>query len=65
MKYHKYCLTFLLLFSALSVHAEYKLGRDYGSISRPLPVKQDGVVEVLEVFWYGCGHCYNLDGRGF
>jgi len=61
MKYHKYCLTFLLLFSALSVHAEYRLGRDYGSISRPLPVKQDGVVEVLEVFWYGCGHCYNLE----
>jgi thiol:disulfide interchange protein DsbA len=61
MKYQKYCLTFLLLFSALGAHAEYKLGRDYGSISRPLPVKRDGVVEVLEVFWYGCGHCYNLE----
>jgi len=61
MKYHKYALTFLLLFAALGAHAEYKLGRDYGTISNPLPVKEDGVVEVLEVFWYGCGHCYNLE----
>ena len=61
MKYHKYALTFLLLFDALGARAEYKLGRDYGTISNPLPVKEDGVVEVLEVFWYGCGHCYNLE----
>jgi thiol:disulfide interchange protein DsbA len=23
-------------------------------------VKEDGVVDVVEVFWYGCGHCFNL-----
>ena len=30
------------------------------ALSRPLPVKEDGVVDVVEVFWYGCGHCFNL-----
>ena len=25
-----------------------------------MPVKEDGVVDVVEVFWYGCGHCFNL-----
>ena len=49
----------LIAFTA-NVHANYQLGRDYGSLSRPLPVKQDGVVDVIEIFWYGCGHCFNL-----
>ena len=50
---------FLLIIS-VSAASEYRLGRDYGSLSNPLPVKQDGVVDVVEVFWYGCGHCFNL-----
>ncbi len=49
----------MIAFTA-NVHANYQLGRDYGSLSRPLPVKQDGVVDVIEIFWYGCGHCFNL-----
>ena len=52
--------SFLLLIISVSMAAEYRLGRDYGSLSRPLPVKEDGVVDVVEVFWYGCGACYNL-----
>ena len=43
-------------------NAEYKMGKDYTRIDNPLPVKQDGVVEVMEVFWYGCGACYTFDG---
>ena len=61
MKNYKFFLTFILLFSTLEANAEFRLGKDYGTISRPMPVKQDGVVEVLEIFWYGCGHCYNLE----
>ena len=61
MKNYKFFLTFILLFSTLEANAEFRLGKDYGTIARPLPVKQDGVVEVLEIFWYGCGHCYNLE----
>ena len=52
--------TFILLMISVSVASEYRLGRDYGALSRPLPVKEDGVVDVVEVFWYGCGHCFNL-----
>jgi thiol:disulfide interchange protein DsbA len=54
-----YSFLFLLIIS-VSVASEYRLGRDYGFLSNPLPVKEDGVVDVVEVFWYGCGHCYNL-----
>ena len=54
-----YSSLFLLVIS-VSAASEFRLGRDYGSLSNPLPVKQDGVVDVVEVFWYGCGHCFNL-----
>ena len=49
----------MIAFTA-NVQANYKLGRDYGSLSKPLPIRQDGVVDVIEIFWYGCGHCFNL-----
>ena len=36
-------------------------GRDYVSISPPLPTDSGGKVEVLEFFWYGCPHCFDLE----
>jgi hypothetical protein len=39
------------------------LGRDYSLLENPLPIKQDGKVEVLEIFWYGCGHCYAMESK--
>ena len=64
MKNRKYLLICILggaliTFTA-NAQANYQLGRDYGSLSKPLPIKQDGVVDVIEIFWYGCGHCFNL-----
>ena len=50
--------TFGILFLAIftiSICAEYRLGRDYSIVDNPLQVKKDGVVEVIESFWYGCG----------
>jgi thiol:disulfide interchange protein DsbA len=33
----------------------------YIEIKPPLPVEANGKVEVVELFWYGCIHCYNLE----
>jgi thiol:disulfide interchange protein DsbA len=33
----------------------------YGEISPPQPVESKGKIEVIEFFWYGCIHCYNLE----
>ncbi len=55
---------FTLLFAFLisfNSFAQYQAGRDYERISTPLPIKQDGKVEVIEAFWYGCGHCYSFE----
>ena len=32
-------------------------------LNPPLPTESDGKIEVLEFFWYGCIHCYNLEPR--
>ena len=61
MNLNKFLISFCFIFLTTSSIAEYKFGRDYGSLSRPLPIKKDGIVDVVEVFWYGCGHCYNLE----
>ena len=59
----KLSLFFVLITSfSANTFAEYKLGRDYSKISKPLTVKQDGIVDVMEVFWYGCGACYSIEG---
>ena len=57
----KFSKIFLIAFFAVSVSAEYKLGRDYRLVDNPLPVKKDGIVEVTESFWYGCGACYSFE----
>ncbi len=47
----------ILLCFSLNVQAEdaYKL------IIPAQPTQTDGKIEVLEVFWYGCPHCYHFE----
>jgi thiol:disulfide interchange protein DsbA len=64
-KYYKlfYICIFVYVLIAFSANAqaEYELGKDYQLIDNPLPVRQDGMVEVSEIFWYGCNHCYSFE----
>ena len=59
-------ITFFLITSftlfATASETEFRLGVDYKLVENPLPVKKDGIVEVTETFWYGCGACYSFDG---
>jgi thiol:disulfide interchange protein DsbA len=42
--------------------AKWKPGTNYQLLAAPQPTSVPaGKVEVSEVFWYGCGHCYALD----
>lgn len=43
--------------------AEYQAGRDYSVISPPQPTltNSDSKVEVAEIFWYGCPHCFAFE----
>ncbi len=60
---------FVTLFLALSVglaftaHAAepFANGKDYFTLKKTIPVRDSSKVEVVELFWYGCPHCYKFD----
>jgi len=40
----------------------WRAGEHFRHVVHPQPTSvASGTVEVLEAFWYGCGHCYALD----
>ena len=42
--------------------SKWQAGTHYQLLREPVPpTVASGKVEVLEVFWYGCGHCFALD----
>ena len=52
----------LLLAFALPVTAqEYEQGVNYFSLKIPQPVHTGDKIEVLELFWYRCPHCFELE----
>lgn len=36
-------------------------GKEYIELSNPVPVSKPGKIEVVELFWYGCPHCYHFE----
>lgn len=41
--------------------ADIQAGKQYVALSSPVPVAQPGKIEVVELFWYGCPHCYQFE----
>ncbi len=41
--------------------ANYTAGVHYFELSAPQPVQTGEQIEVVELFWYGCPHCYKLE----
>ncbi len=39
----------------------YAEGENYDLISPPVRTVHADKIEVVEFFWYGCGHCYNFE----
>ncbi|WP_020410647.1 thiol:disulfide interchange protein DsbA/DsbL [Hahella ganghwensis] len=40
---------------------EFVDGKDYQSLPSQVPVRDSSKIEVVELFWYGCPHCYKFD----
>ncbi len=54
-------LLILTLSPAILMAEEYSEGIEYTQYKQPFPVSTGDKIEVREVFWYGCPHCYNLE----
>lgn len=50
----------LAIFSSVVV-AEPQMGKDFKKTAREIPTEAGNKIEVIEVFWYGCPHCYAMD----
>lgn len=40
---------------------EYIAGTHYDVLDTPIRTRDNSKVEVVEVFWYGCSHCYHFE----
>ncbi|WP_430232334.1 thiol:disulfide interchange protein DsbA/DsbL [Nitrosomonas communis] len=61
-KLFKFFLVFITLnlSGILFAQAEIIEGRDYIVLATPQPTEDQRSIEVIEFFWYGCPHCYEL-----
>lgn len=53
----------LLMLPVMACHAqqeEFVAGKDYTYLPQPVNMNSNKIV-VTEIFWYGCGHCYNFE----
>jgi thiol:disulfide interchange protein DsbA len=53
--------TVLVLTATLANAADYVAGKHYTVLDVPVRTGDASKIEVTEVFWYGCGHCYAFE----
>ncbi len=56
-------LAALLLLAGSAAAQELAEGIDYRVVAAPARAESGQDVEVLELFWYGCPHCYQLEAH--
>lgn len=57
----RHILLACLLLPTLVVADEYQAGKHYEIIANPVPTRNASKIEVVEVFWYGCSHCFHFE----
>lgn len=51
----------LAMFASTPVFAEPVLDKDYSQTAQTIPTDNPAKIEVTELFWYGCPHCYHME----
>lgn len=57
----KKLLTALMLLVSTTVMAEPQSGAEFSQTVQVIPTENPAKIEVVELFWYGCPHCYVLE----
>ena len=61
------CLTVLMLslsslsFAPLALAEVPQVGNNFDAVAQPIPTDNAAKIEVMEIFWYGCIHCYQME----
>jgi thiol:disulfide interchange protein DsbA len=54
-------MAFIAGSSVQAVAAEPKMGVEFDKTAQIIPTENGNKIEVVEIFWYGCIHCYQMD----
>ena len=54
-------LGLLLPFAIATAQERFVDGTHYESLAEPVPTSSGDKIEVVEIFWYGCPHCFKLE----
>ena len=57
----KFILLLTLFFSTVVFAVEPKFNVNFKQTKKEIESSSPGKIEVLELFWYGCIHCYSMD----
>lgn len=61
----KKMLLSLMLLAGLSSGAVWagspQMGEQFDQVAQPISTDQPAKIEVMEIFWYGCPHCYHME----
>ena len=61
----KLLLSCMLLFSTLGFNqvtiAAPQLGQEFDAVTQTIPTDDPKKIEVMEIFWYGCSHCFQME----
>jgi len=54
-------LLIVVILPGYALASEYEEGKEYSLLGTPQPTSTGDKIEVVELFWYGCPHCYDLE----
>jgi len=58
----KYLFSAFMLVASFNLFAaEPKIGSEFEKTAQAIPTETPNKIEVTELFWYGCIHCYQMD----
>ena len=50
-----------LSFAPMSLAETPQPGTNFDAVAQAIPTENAAKIEVMEIFWYGCIHCYQMD----
>ena len=50
-----------LSFAPLSMAEAPQVGTNFDAVAQPIATDNSAKIEVMEIFWYGCIHCYDME----
>jgi thiol:disulfide interchange protein DsbA len=61
----KLLLSFMFIFSAVgftqTALAAPQIGQEFDAVAQVIPTDDPTKIEVMEIFWYGCSHCFHME----